>query len=236
MHQAAVLSLDRLAPCRRPAGSAIGYHRWTDLLFVHWRVPAEPIRALLPAGLELDTWHDDAWVALVPFHMSGIRPWWSCAVPGISEFHETNVRTYVHYQGKPGILFLSLDATSRLAVSIGRWRWGLNYHLASMAIRRSGNALQYRSRRRHAALGRAHCDLTVNIGGPWCSGTHSADGSSDDRSATPGRSSTSSSNATIFIASIVPAACGAGRSIMHRIACIAQTFSTWTNRFWPPPT
>jgi uncharacterized protein YqjF (DUF2071 family) len=142
------LSIDRTAPSVRPAEPAIGYHRWADLLFIHWRVPAEVMQPLLPAELSLDTWDGDAWVGLVPFHMSRVRPWWSPPVPGISSFCETNVRTYVHFRGRdPGVWFFSLDASNSLAVRIARWRWHLPYYRAEMHLNRTGDSVEYKSRR-----------------------------------------------------------------------------------------
>jgi uncharacterized protein YqjF (DUF2071 family) len=126
----------------------IGYQRWSDLLFLHWRVPPERIAASLPPGLELDLWDGAAWIGLVPFHMSGVRPWWLCAVPGISEFHETNLRTYVTYRGQPGVWFFSLDASNWLAVQVARRRWHLNYHYSRMELLRSDEEIVYRCRRK----------------------------------------------------------------------------------------
>ena len=138
--------IDRVSPCRRPASKLAGFHRWTDLLFIHWRLPAETVAPLLPPELSLDTWEGDAWVGLVPFHMSGVRPWWS---PWGASFLETNVRTYVHSRGRgPGVWFFSLEANHRLAVRIARARWRLNYHWAEMNFVRQGELLHYESRRR----------------------------------------------------------------------------------------
>jgi uncharacterized protein len=167
--------IDRMAPTVRPAGGPIGYHRWTDLLFIHWRVPAQVIRPLLPPGLSLDTWEGDAWVGLVPFSMSRVRPWWSPALPGISSFCETNVRTYVHFEGRdPGVWFFSLDASSSLAVRVARWRWHLPYFRARMNLQRTTAAVEYKSRRLWPAgdgpggVGPAHdisgCEIRATIG------------------------------------------------------------------------
>lgn len=114
----------------------MGYQRWHDLTFLHWRVSADELATLLPTGLEVDTFDGSAWVGLVAFEMSGVRPWWFPALPGISAFAETNVRTYVHHNGVPGVWFFSLDAANRLAVRIARWRWRLNYHHARMRVER----------------------------------------------------------------------------------------------------
>lgn len=158
--------IDRLARCRRPPGAAIGYQQWTDLLFVHWRVPSELLRPLIPQELELDTFDGDAWLGLVPFHMSRVRPAWFPAVPRVSDFHETNLRTYVHFRGRdPGVWFVSLDATSRLAVEVARWKWHLNYFLAEMAIERTDNSVRYSSSRTDTrSARRAQVDITARIG------------------------------------------------------------------------
>lgn len=140
--------IDRLAPARRPAGSPSGYHVWSNLLFLHWRVPPALVRPLIPRALDLDTWDGDAWVGLVPFEMSGVRPRWAPPCPGISRFCETNVRTYVHHRGRdPGVWFFSLDASSSLAVRVARWKWHLPYYRARMQIEREGQGVHYSSRR-----------------------------------------------------------------------------------------
>lgn len=154
--------IDRVSPARRPPGRAKGHHRWSDLLFVHWRLPAEPVAALLPAGLTLDTWQGDAWVGLVPFRMSGVRPWWS---PWGAAFPETNVRTYVHFRGgEPGVWFFSLDASHRLAIHVARRCWGLNYHHARMSVERRRDQVCYESRR--SADGGAFCRVEAAFEGP----------------------------------------------------------------------
>ena len=137
-------TIDRIAPTRRPHKKASGYQRWTDLLFVHWRVPPAMIAPLLPPRLSVDTWDGDAWVGLVPFYMSGVRPWWSAAVPGISNFCETNLRTYVHLDGQnPGVWFFSLEASNSLAVRIARRFWNLPYFKANMSLARQGEHIIY---------------------------------------------------------------------------------------------
>ena len=50
-------------------------------------------------------------------------------------FLEINVRTYVHLDGEgPGVFFLSLEASSWLAVKAARFGWGLPYFHASMTM------------------------------------------------------------------------------------------------------
>jgi uncharacterized protein YqjF (DUF2071 family) len=129
------LDLDRVTPTRRPEGvSRSGQQKWRSLLFLHWRLPAAALRAVVPRELELDLWEGQAYVGVVPFEMVDIRPAW---LPGAFalDFLETNLRTYVHYRGEPGVYFFSLEASSRLAVQAARWGWSLPYHYARMEQR-----------------------------------------------------------------------------------------------------
>jgi hypothetical protein len=160
--------LDRLGPAGRPREKAIGHHRWSNLLFVHWRLPAEAVKPLLPLGLSLDTWEGDAWIGLVPFGMSRVRPWWSPPLPGVSSFCETNVRTYVHCRGRnPGVWFFSLDAAQSLAVRIARRRWHLPYYRSEMNLRRDGARVTYSSRRLWPGTPGAGCAIAATIGDAW---------------------------------------------------------------------
>lgn len=159
------LSLDRIAPTFRPHENAIGYQTWTNLLFVHWRVPEEEVRPLIPPELTLDTWEGDAWVGLVAFYMSGVRPWWSPPVPGVSNFCETNLRTYVHYRGRdPGVWFISLEAAQSLAVKVARRRWHLPYFRAEMSLRRHAHYVKYSSRRLWPGSPGAHTTIQAEVG------------------------------------------------------------------------
>jgi uncharacterized protein YqjF (DUF2071 family) len=136
-------------PANPAAERAIGYQRWSDLLFVHWRLPADVVAAGVPRQLSVDTWEGDAWVGLVLFQMSGVRPWWACPVPWLSSFPETNLRTYVRFRGgDPGVWFFSLEAGNPIAVWIARRWWSLNYFWAQMQIEQRATSIRYASRRR----------------------------------------------------------------------------------------
>jgi uncharacterized protein len=78
---------------------------WNDLLFAHWPIAPEVMRPLVPSSLPLDIFDGQCWVAVTPFHMTGVRPRWTPLLPGLSAFPELNVRTYVDYEGKPGFSF-----------------------------------------------------------------------------------------------------------------------------------
>ena len=144
--------LDRVTPTKRPDRDPAGTQRWSELLFVHWTFPAEVVRKLVPKSLELDLWDGEAWVGMVPFRMEHIRSSWMPKRAGL-DFLETNVRTYVHHRGQPGVYFLSLEASSWLAVRVARFAWGLPYWLAEMTSEKAGDRTKYASSRSEGGAG-----------------------------------------------------------------------------------
>jgi uncharacterized protein len=129
--------LDQVNPARRPRQWAVMRQKWRDLLFVHWPLPPEALRAFIPPELELDLFDGTAYVGLVPFTMTGVRPVGLPAVWGLSSFHETNVRTYVRLASRdPGVWFFSLDAANSIAVRLARSLFHLPYHHARMLMER----------------------------------------------------------------------------------------------------
>lgn len=161
------MDIDRVSPTLRPDGRPAGFQRWRTLLFLHWEVPVSAVKALIPPELTVDTFEGRAYVGVVPFTMRDVSPWWSPSVPGISNFHELNVRTYVHYKGKdPGVWFFSLDAAATIAVLIARAGWALPYFRASMDLRvaASGSEVDYKSRRLWAGPRPAELTCKYTIG------------------------------------------------------------------------
>jgi hypothetical protein len=125
--------------------------RWNDLLFAHWPVPAAQVAALLPEGLEVDTFHGSAWLGIVPFWLERIKMRGMPAIPGVRRFPDLNVRTYVHdrYTGTPGIYCFSIDASNLFAVAFARFYFRLPYHWAEMYMdQRSEREFAFYSRRR----------------------------------------------------------------------------------------
>jgi uncharacterized protein YqjF (DUF2071 family) len=123
--------------------------RWHDLLFMHWPVRPAVLRPLIPAALTLDTFEGWAWLGVVPFRMTGVRPRCLPACSCLSAFPEINVRTYVTTPGRSGVWFFSLDAASRLAVRAARFWYGLPYYDARMRVAQEGEAVHYHSTRTH---------------------------------------------------------------------------------------
>ncbi len=129
------------------------YQSWRDLLFLHWTIDPDEIQRTLPRGLTVDTFNGNAYLGLVPFFMCDIRPRCCPALPGISNFLEMNVRTYVYDEhGTPGVWFYSLDANQKMAVRVARRFFHLPYFDATMqAERRDGGSVAYTCTRKGAA-------------------------------------------------------------------------------------
>jgi uncharacterized protein len=118
-----------------PGGRWVMGQTWEDLLFAHWRIAPESLRPHLPDGLELELHDGSAWLGITPFRVTSLRSRGLLPLPGISSFLELNVRTYVRAaDGKPGVWFFSLDATSRLAVRAARRQFRLPYFDARITL------------------------------------------------------------------------------------------------------
>jgi len=123
------------------------------------------LRPLVPASLSIDTFEGKALVGLVPFTMQGIRLAYLPPVPGTTAFHETNLRTYVHRDGRdPGVWFFSLDAANALAVKVARARFHLPYFKARMRMHVQNARIEYASARLWPAPVPAALEATWTIG------------------------------------------------------------------------
>ena len=140
-------TIDRVTPTLEPDQPVLMHQNWHHLLFLHWEVPAMELQALLPPGVTLDTFEGKAYVALVPFTVTGARPIMVPPLPWISSFHEINVRTYVHVGGRdPGVWFFSLDASSSIAVAAARAAYKLAYLSADITFN-AGKEIEFHSQR-----------------------------------------------------------------------------------------
>ena len=148
MHPAFASTDHRPWPC--PARPWSWRQSWRDLLFLHWPVPAALLRPLVPPALAIQEFDGTSWIGVVPFRMAGVmrRPFPD--LPWVSAFPELNVRLYVEADGKPGVWFLSLDATNPLAVWAARRFFHLPYYRADITVEAGGNDIHYASTRRSA--------------------------------------------------------------------------------------
>ena len=101
--------------------------RWTDAVFLHWRIPHAVAAPFMPPGVVPDEFDGSAWVGLIGFRMQGAGLGRGPGIPYFGSFNEINVRLYSREPaGTRGVVFLSLDAT-RLAVVLAARAAGIPY-------------------------------------------------------------------------------------------------------------
>src|SRR3954470_6934704 len=142
-----ILDITSHRPWPMPSAPWVMTQTWNDLLFAHWPVDRASLKEKIPAGFELDEFEGQAWVGVVPFHMTNVAPRGVPALPWISAFPELNVRTYVRVGGVPGVYFFSLDATNPVAVGVARVLAQLPYYTATMTVEPRDGWIAYESRR-----------------------------------------------------------------------------------------
>lgn len=121
------------------------HQRWVHLTFLHWPVQAGALRPLVHPRLQIEEYGGTAWVAVSIFRIEAMRlgpvPHPPFSMP------ELNVRTYVTDGNRSGVWFLSLDATSRVAVAGGHLLYRVPYVHATMKVERENQQVRYRSAR-----------------------------------------------------------------------------------------
>lgn len=127
-----ILSDNKHRPFEMPKGGWIYYQEWNRALFLHWEVPYEALRKLVPKDLELDSFEGKYYVSVVVFTMEKIRPRYLPSLSYISNFEEINVRTYVEKKGKKGVYFLNIEAEKWLSAFVAKSLSGLPYEKANI--------------------------------------------------------------------------------------------------------
>ena len=106
--QAAVVETTAHRPWPLPDGPWANAQTWDDLAFLHWRVDAAAVRALVPEGLEVELHDGSAWLGITPFRLSGFRVRGLPPLPLVSSFAELDVRT----EGSRRSARVSIDAVA----------------------------------------------------------------------------------------------------------------------------
>jgi uncharacterized protein YqjF (DUF2071 family) len=119
-------------PFSTPNHKWLFYQEWLDVHFLHWKVEEKELRTYLPEQLDIDTLNGQAWVSFVAFTMKDVKlrylPKPGCA----ATFLELNLRTYVRYNGLPGVYFLNIEAGRKDSSVIAQSISGLPYRYAKM--------------------------------------------------------------------------------------------------------
>src|SRR4051794_34801747 len=123
-------------------GEPMLYARWDRAVFIHYE--ADPAALQLDVPFELDLRHGRAFVSIVAFTLSRMRPRiggrlgeWLFKPIATHEF--LNVRTYVRHRGEPGIYFLAEWLSNPLSVQLGPRTFGLPYRFGRLAYKHVEN-------------------------------------------------------------------------------------------------
>ena len=108
------------------------YQEWNNAIFLHWQVDEKELKKFVPKEIEIDLFEGKPWASLVAFTMEKIRPKCLPSFPPISNFDEINIRTYVKYNGKPGVFFLSIEGGTDLSCKVAKGISELPYRHSKM--------------------------------------------------------------------------------------------------------
>jgi uncharacterized protein len=154
-------------PWPLPDGPWIMRQEWERLLFAHWPVEPQLLQPFIPAGFTLDTFEEQAWIGVVPFAMRRVRPRFLPAIKGLSDPLELNLRTYVTAENKPGVYFLTMDASNPIVVWLARTTYHLPYCNARMHLETDAEGLHhYQSARTDRRFPPAELDARYRPIGP----------------------------------------------------------------------
>jgi uncharacterized protein len=145
--QSYALHITEHRPWPLPRAPWVMGQSWLHLGFAHWRVPPELLEPFVPAPLAVETYDGAAWLGVAPFIVTALHPRGVPPLPGLSAFREANVRTYVRLGDRPGVLFLTLEASSAAAVAAARLLYRLPYHRARMSGSLEGAWVEHESHR-----------------------------------------------------------------------------------------
>jgi uncharacterized protein len=166
LRQALTLARRDHRPWPVPSRPWVMAQTWEDLLFAHWPVDEAALRRVVPPQLPLDTYGGRAWIGVTPFVVTAMRARLTPPVPGTARFPEINVRTYATVGDRPGVYFLSLDTSNRLAVPAARRIFRLPYFRSRIEVDRSSERIRYSSERVDREGGRVGIDLDYHPVGP----------------------------------------------------------------------
>lgn len=117
---------------------------WTDGTFAHWPFDPDEIRPHVPEPLELDAFDGTAWVSVLPFVLAqaGLR-----GSPNFARVTapELNFRTYVRFDGTPGLYFFSVDVGHPVVPRVVSGVTRLPAYFAEMDVRTRGDHVDFRS-------------------------------------------------------------------------------------------
>ena len=147
--------------CPAPVQHPVMKQQWRDLAYIHWAYEPAVVQALLPEGIDVDTFDGKAWVGLIPFSMRNISFPFIPPVPYFGSFPEVNVRTYVKRNGVPGVWFFSLDVNRLIPAVVARTTYFIPYCWGRASHTKDGQRLRTTVKRRWPSHSSTQIELTI---------------------------------------------------------------------------
>jgi uncharacterized protein YqjF (DUF2071 family) len=123
--------------------------RWQSPLICSWGLDPAVVEKLVPDKLKLDLKDGKAWVSVVPLRMAKVG-FLTSFLPRLATFGQINLRTYVRYQDRPGVYFLSLECGRELVDILAPLLFHLPYERAEVSITEANGSFKCRSQGAHA--------------------------------------------------------------------------------------
>ena len=118
---------------------------WLDVTFMHFAIEPERLQPHVP--FDLDRYDGKAWVSLVTFTQSDLRPTRGGALTSwltrpVARHAFLNLRTYVKAEGHSAIYFLAEWIPTRLSFLGGPALYGLPFRLAEMSYSKDASTVR----------------------------------------------------------------------------------------------
>jgi uncharacterized protein YqjF (DUF2071 family) len=156
--------------------------RWINLVLLNFRLPAEVVASVIPAGLELDLHEGQAYVSVVGFAFQNVRVM-GVPVFGHTRFDEINLRYYVKRtvgkEVRRGVVFIREIVPRRAVAIVANRLYNENYITRPMrsgiklagAELQQGDTLEYawrtRTEGREQRWNRLAARVASPLSAPW---------------------------------------------------------------------
>ena len=111
---------------------------WRHRLALHWDVPFDAVRGLLPAGVEPLPVDGHCWVTLQAMSVEEATINTPLPLPSLPLFHQVEVRTLVSRKGEAGLWALSIDNSSEAVITGAKMAFRLDLLSADITLECEG--------------------------------------------------------------------------------------------------
>ncbi len=111
--------------------------RWANLVLLTFQAPEKLLQRYIHPSLQLDRWNGETHVSLVAFDFLDTRIF-GVRIPGLTNFPEVNLRTYVRHGSQHGVSFIRELVPSRIIAAVARAWYNEPYRAVPMSTRAEG--------------------------------------------------------------------------------------------------